>query len=1006
MNKTYFLVIGLIILSCGIVSNGFPRSWSAHADDSRPAANSGPLTAREEQGTFHLLPGFRIELVACEPNIVDPVAIAFDENGRLYVAEMPGYPNGGIGTGDIHSGKIKLLEDRNGDGFYEHCTTFAEKLRFPTSVMPWRGGVLASVAPDILFLEDTDGDGKADRKRTLYSGFGLENIQQLINSLQWGLDNWVYGCAGSNGGTIRSAENIDMPAVTLRNRGVRFHPEKPGSLEPTSGGGQFGLAADPWQNWFTVTNNQHLRHIVLPDHYLRRNPALAVPNVTLDIPDHDAACKVFRISPFESWRVERTRRRKQGPDAQRFPSTELVPGGYITSACSPVVYTADLFPEPFHNNTFVCDPANNLVHRDILVPQGATFIAKRAENDREFFASTDTWFRPVNLTIGPDGALYVVDFYREVIETPLSLPDDIKKGLNLESRGRGRIWRILPEKAQRVSRPALRKASSNELVQHLAHPNSWWRLTAQRLLVERQDRSVATALEKLARESKSEMGRAHALWTLNGLGATPDQLIVQALQDSSADVREQALRLADRRINHSDDVLQAAVRFQSSPRVRFQAALTLGETRAHAATIALEQIAFRDFADPWTRLAVLSSAGGRAHELLDLLTAQPEFSTKATADQRHFLTQLSNLLGAEGNQKNLAGALMLLRPQPSGPADWQIAVLTGLAQGMQARQESFGQLFNNPPNDLKTSLDQIKPIFASSALLATDEKRSTSARLSAIGLLGYGPWSDVAPALQNSLKPQNPNEIQLAAVRALANHDHPKAGEILLTSWEGYSPQIRREVLEALFARPDRVGQLLDAIESGKVLAGQLEPSRVDQLRKYPNAKIRQRVEKLLVEQTSPDRQRVLNDYRSALSLKSDSAHGKVVFKRVCSTCHRLEQEGIEVGPDLLSALRNKTPETLLIDILDPSREVDPRYQNYQVITKSGRIFTGMIASETASSLTLRRAEKVEDIILRQQIDELQSAGKSVMPDGLEMQLSKQDLADLVAYLLSVSVPK
>jgi putative membrane-bound dehydrogenase-like protein len=1007
ISKVSFAVIGFLILGLGIVTFRLPHDSCIWASDSKPSA-LGPFTAREEQNTFQLPPGFRIELVACEPNVVDPVAIAFDENGRMYVAEMPGYPNGGLGKGDIHSGKIKLLEDRDGDGFYEHCTTFAEDLRFPTSVMPWRGGILASVAPDILFLADTDGDGKADRRRTLYTGFGLENIQQLINSLQWGLDNWVYGCAGLNGGAVRSAEKPDLPAVTLLNRGVRFHPEKPGSLEPTSGGGQFGLAADPWQNWLTVTNSQHLRHFVLPDHYLRRNPALAVPSVTLDIPDHGAACKVFRISPFEAWRVERTRRRQQGPDASRFPSTELVPGGYITSACSPVVYTADLFPESFHNNTFVCDPANNLIHRDVLVPHGATFIAKRGDADREFLASTDTWFRPVNLTIGPDGALYVVDFYREVIETPLSLPDDIKQGLNLESRGRGRIWRILPEKAKRSPKPSLGKASLNELVQNLAHPNSWWRLTAQRLLVERQDCSVVLALAKLAHDSKSELGRAHALWTLDGLGALLDQLVLQALGDSSPGVREQALRLAEKRLARSEEVRQAVVRLanDSSPRVRFQAALILGETDSQSATLALGQIALRDLTDPWTRLAVLSSVRGRAHILLDLLATRPEFSKQATADQLQFLMQIARLLGAEADHPKLAAALKLLRPKANEPVDWQIAVLTGLAQGMQARQESLSGLFNKPPDDLKDLLDEIKPIFTSSATLATDEKLPVGVRLSTIRLLAFGPWSDVAKSLQDLLKPQNPSEIQLAAVQALANQDHPKVPEILLTSWDGYSPKIRREVLEALLARPERVFELLNAIERKKVLAGQLEPSRLDQLRKYPNAKIRQRVENLLAGQSSPDRQKVLQDYRPGLDLKPDAARGKLVFKKVCSTCHRLENEGNEVGPDLLSALRNKTPETLLTDILDPSREVDPRYLNYQIITKSGRVFTGMIASETASSLTLRRAEKAEDTILRQQIDEIQATGKSVMPDGLEMQMSKQDLADVIGYLMSVAAPK
>jgi putative membrane-bound dehydrogenase-like protein len=1001
--KTNIVVVGICLL--GLVVQRLPSDTLARDPD---ANATGPLAPKEEQRTFHLPAGFHMELVACEPNVIDPVAIAFDEDGRMYVAEMPGYPNGGLGTGNIQSGKIKLLEDRDGDGFYEHCTTFADGLRFPTSIMPWKSGILVSIAPDIVFLEDTDGDGRADRKRTLYTGFGLDNIQQLINSLQWGLDNWVYGCLGSNGGTIRSAEKPEMQPVTLRNRGVRFHPEKPGSLEPTSGGGQFGLAADSWQNWFTATNSQHLRHIVLADHYLRRNPNLAVPSVTLDIPDHGPACKVFRISPFESWRVERTRRRKESPNAQRFPSTELVPGGFITSACSPVVYTADLFPKAFHDNVFVCDPANNLVHRDILVPHGATFVAQRADSDHEFLASTDNWFRPVNLAIGPDGAIYVVDFYREVIETPLSLPDDIKKGLNLESRGRGRIWRIVPEQAKLCPKPSLRKVTSQELVQHLGHQNSWWRLMAQRLLVERQGTSVVPALEKLAQESNSEIGRTHALWTLDGLAALSDQLIIHALRDPSPFVREQALRLAEKRLGLSADMLQAASKLAEdlSARVRFQAAFSLGEVNSPLSTKALAKIATKDFADPWTRIAVLSSSKTCADQLLGILSAQSEFRSRAGSDHLMFLKQLAGVAAAQSDNKTLASALKMVRANGGDPAPWQKAVLLGLAQGRQTRQQSLNLLFSHPPDELKEALDHIKPIFLSAAALAQNEKRSLGDRLGAVALLAYGPWTEAGEPLQRLLQPRNPADIQLAAVRGLSNQEDQKVAEILLSGWDGYSPQVRREVLEALFARPDRVMALLDAIQAKKLVPGQLEPSRLNQLRQHPDAKIRQRAEKLLAGQVNTARQQVLNDYREALHLASDAARGKSVFKKVCSTCHRLENEGLEVGPDLLSALRNKTPEILLTDILDPSREVDPRYLNYQIQTKAGRVFTGMIASETASSMTLRRAENVEDTILRNQIDEIQATGKSLMPEGLEMQLTKQDLADVIAYLLSVAAPK
>jgi putative membrane-bound dehydrogenase-like protein len=978
------------------------------ADSQSAQWPGGPLAPKEELATFRVPKGFRVELVACEPNVVDPVAIAFDENGRLFVVEMRGYPNSGVATGPSTSGRIKLLEDRDGDGFFEHCTTFADNLRFPTSVMPWQNGVLVADAPNLYFMDELQGTGRAGQRRTLYTGFTLSNIQQLINSLQWGMDNWVYGCAGSNGGTIQSVEKPDVPPVTLRSRGVRFHPEAPGSLEPMSGGGQFGLTCDDWQQWFTATNSQHLRHIVLPDHYLRRNPALPVSAVTIDIPDHNAACKVHRISPFEAWRVERTSRRAQGPDAQRFPSTELVPGGFITSACSPVVYSADLFPPAYRGSTFVCDPANNVIHRDVLLPKGATFVARRGEADCEFFASTDTWCRPVNLTVGPDGALYVVDFYREVIETPLSLPDDIKKKLNLESRGRGRIWRIVPEGVRSVKRPALRNAPTQDIVKELQDANLVWRLTAQRLLVERQDRTAIPALQRLAREAVRAQARAHALWTLGGLSALDDALIAQALADPNAGVREQALRLCDRRLGGSERLRRAvaALADDPGPRVRFQVAFTLGEATSPELMAALTKIARRDVADPWTQMAILSSASQAASALLVSLTRDEQFTKNAPAAHRQMLSRLASLIGGRPEEADVAQVLGLLGDIQDASSSWQIAILEGLGQGLKNSQRPLTKLWEQPSVSLRQALERARPFFIRAAAAARDNSRPLPERAQAVRLLGYGPFAIAQEALPDLIEPQHAAEIQLAAIRSLSLFEGPKVAEMLLKPWSNYSPGTRREVLEALFARPERLALLLDAIGQKKVLAGQIEPFRLDQLRKHPNAAVRARTQNLLAGQGTPDRRKIVEEYRTALEMKGNAARGKAVFKKTCAVCHRLENEGVEVGPDLLSALRNKSREALLIDILDPSREVDPRYINYVVSTKAGRVFTGMIAAETASSVTLRRAEKAEDTLLRSQIDEIQATAKSVMPEGLEQQLTKQDVADVIAYLQAVAVPK
>lgn len=967
---------------------------------------SKPLSPRDEQMTFKLSKGFTIDLVAAEPDVVDPVHLTFDENGRLFVAEMRGYPNDGVGTGMIFSGRIRLLEDKDGDGVFETSRVWADNLRFPMGMLPYKGGLLVANAPDLLYLEDPERIGKATKRTVLYTGFDLSNIQQMLNALTWGQDNWVYAVCGYKGGEITSPQKPGMKPLSLRGRGIRFKPDVPGSIEPTSGGGQYGLTQNEWGDWFVNTNSQHLRHIVLQDHYLARNLNLPVSAVTLDIPDHGASCKVHRISPFEAWRVERTRRRKESAEAKRFATTELVPGGFSTSTCSPLVYLGDLFPKEYHGQLFCCDPANNLIHRDVLVPKGATYSAQRADQDCEFLASTDNWFRPVHVTVGPDGAIYVADFYREVIETPLSLPEDMKKVLPLKTQDRGRIWRIRPEGKYQAARPALGKADSLELVSKLAERNVWWRITAQRLLVERQDedemlfRDLASTVER----NQYAPARVHALWTLHELAALPRATLLRCLKDPEPTVRSQALRVAEAYFGEKNEVAThvLAMANDESPKVRHQLAFTLGALRGEGRLDALATIAAQDIGDPWTQLAVLNSTAKDAGVLLERCLASAAFTQQPSAAHTSFLVRLAGLVGTSASETELARILpAILQKRGAGIAAWQIACLQSVGQGLYQSGRSLDQLWQHAA--LAQTRDQVKVLFVQSAGVAKDEKKPLAERLAAVRLIGFGPFELLADNIPDLLTPQQPPELQLAAVRALALPTNSKVGPLLLMSWSSYSPALRREATEALLARPERVAALLDAIESKKVLPLQIEPARLEQLRKHADATLRARAIKLLAGQVAPARQKVLDDYRAVLDQTGNPAQGKMLFKKICAACHRLENVGVEVGADLQAALGNKTPSQLLIDILDPSREVDPRFLEYSITTSAGRQVNGLIVAETAANVTLRRAEKQEETILRSQIDDIRSTTKSLMPDGLEQQLSRQDVADVIAYLQAVA---
>lgn len=961
------------------------------------SAFAEPLSPRDELATFKTLPGFKVELVASEPDVIDPVAMCFDEHGRMFVCEMIGYPNGGVATGQENRGRIRCLTDRDGDGKFETSTIFADKLRFPTGVLPWKNGLIVCNAPDLIYLKDTDGDGKADRTRVLYTGFGLNNIQQILNSPRWGIDNWVYCTVGSTGGTITCPESPGMKPLVLRGRGIRFHPDRPGDIEPTSGGGQYGLTCDEAGHCFVNTNSQHLRQIVLPDEYLRRNPYLAVSATTVDISEHGAACRVFRISPFEPWRVERTTRRKDSPEAKRFPSTELVPGGYITSACSPCYYGVNepLFPEKDRGCVYVCDPANNLITRDKLEPNGSIYKGKRIDDRVEFLASTDNWYRPVHLMVGPEGALYVCDFYREVIETPLSLPDDIKKRLNLESRQRGRIWRIVPEGFQAGAAPLHDRENTAGLISHLTGNHQWARETAQRLLYEGNKATFEMKLlEHLIDAVVDGRAAGPALATLERAGGPLSGVIGLGLRSEAAVGRLLALRHADPLLHRDPEMENAVLNMENdpSPLVRFQLALSAGSMNPNLAGPLLARLLRRPDTDRWLVLACLTSAKDAAPGLLAELAMDETFAAGHAA----ILAQLAGMIGAKGKDDEMLAVVALLgKVKVPGV---QLAILQGLGDGMRHRDASLGEW-------LAKSMDarnRVGPFFRQAAATAGNETAPLPARLAAVRLLGFAPFNLAGEPLAGLLNPRSSGELQSAALRALAGFNDPKVGPLLLAGWEGYGPTLRREATEALVARPDRVTALLDAVEAKTVPAGHIEVARADGLRKHPDPVIRSRANKLLAGQAAGDRKKVIDDYRPALALKADAARGRALFRKNCTACHRLENTGYEVGANLTAALRNKSKAALLVDILDPSREVDPRYVNYQAMTTSGRSVSGLLAVETPTSITLRRGEKAEDTLLRTQIEELRATSKSLMPEEFEKQLNRQQLADLIEYLMDV----
>jgi putative membrane-bound dehydrogenase-like protein len=889
------------------------------------------LSPAEAQKAWQVPAGLEITLVASEPDVRDPVAIAFDEDGRLWVAEMADYPLG------PPAGRIRRLEDVDGDGRYDRSVLVAKEIATPTGVLPFRGGVLVTAAPDILFIKD-------GVRETVFSGFAEGNQQHRVNTLAWTLDNWIQGTNGDSGGNVLLRDGRKVP---INGRDFRFRPDFSG-FEPAAGHGQYGNAFDDWGRRFICDNSNHLRHPVLPLGYLARNPSLAVPGVEdTGVSDHGGSCALFPASTL----------------AER-PNDHFA-AGRITSACSLTIYRGDALPA-LRGQAFVCEPVHNLVHRDILTPRGASFVGTRADKDAEFLASTDNWCRPVNLCTGPDGALYVVDMYRAVIEHPQWIPLEMQKRVDLRAgEDKGRIWRVAP-KGHPSSKPA------PLTVADLAHPNAWRRDTAQRLIVERQDKGAVDAL-RAHLKGPSPLARLHALWTLDGLGVLAADEVRGALKDPEAGLREHALRLAERLCPEAVAVLAA----DPDPRVRFQCALSVGGDVA-----ALAAILERDAADKWTRLAALSSAKGLCAKIVARLPAA-FFDSPGAVD---LVRQMADTVGASREEAQIVEWLRAITADPA-PARWRLAGLSSLGPALRRAGMKL---------DVLLAAAGVEKVVAGwgEALAATafDRAKEPADRIGAIGLLGQLPE---AAKLEALLQPLEPADVQAAAVRALGG----EAALRLLDGWARYTAPVRRELLTACFGTSKGPAAVLERLEKGAIRAVEIEAHHRDALTKNPSGEFRKRAREALQPKNAEEVEKTIATlYAKIETLQADVDRGEKVYRTSCATCHRLHGQGFDVGPNL-GSVAGRDKRALLTDLLDPNRAVAPQFQVYLVKTTSGETLSGIVAAETPAGMTLRRPNGEESAVLRRDIAEIRAWPASLMPEGLENSLSAQEFADLLEFL-------
>ena len=939
-----------------------------------------PKSPQESLKSLQIEPGLVVQLVAAEPLVRDPVAIAFDRYGRLLVVEYGDYPTGRDDGGDPLS-RVVYLEDVDHDGVADRRHVFADKLTFAHSLMPLDDGILVGAQTQILFLRDTDGDRVADVREVLFDGFTPAHPQMQIGNPRWGIDNWVYLNYGPGKITSKFAPN---KGITIPRKDVRYHPETL-HIEADSGLGQFGNTIDRWGHRFYCTNRNPIMTTLLPPAVLNRNPFAVISKGHYDVGQAGGDTRVYPLVEMKS--------------------NYLSHAGTHTSACGVTAYLGDLLGPDYANNVFVCEPIGHLVTRSIVEPAGLTLKARRARKQADFIASADTWFRPSSLANGPDGALYLADMYRLWVEHPKFLPPEVAAKLDWRAgEDRGRIYRIARAGAQ--PRPFRPPTDTMSAVALLEDPNGWRQFLGQRLLVRQQAKDAIPEVRVLLRTSPMPTGRLHALWTLDGLGGLSPDDLVRGLHDGDPHVRRDAVKLSATRLSN-DRIFQELTEKSADPdiRVRFQVALALGETNRPKATSLLAALAQQDGHDPWFARGLLTSVESRAGAVLSALVTHEDFVTRSDAAAFGLVRQLSTIVGARGDLAELRQVLDSVgAAQPPG-LSWRAAIVSGLGQGLPRHRGDLGRtrllkLIDDPPEELATSVVGVREFLKRVQQTAVDTSKTAADRAAIIGLLAYRPFDGAASAFEELLDTGQPVDVQLAAVNAMAENGSEAAAEIILKRWEQLGPTIRQPALAQLLRRTSTARRMLQAMAAGKMRPTALDIDQRLQLLQHPDAKLKELASDLFGGAVSPNRRQVARQYQRALTLDGSAHAGVKVFEKACAKCHRIDGIGHETGPDI-SDVRNRSRAALLYDILDPNAKVEPRFNSYTVLTDDGRVFNGIIASETAAAVVLRMAEGKEQTVGRGEIEAIRASNTSLMPEGVEKDVSVQDMAHLLEFLKS-----
>ena len=984
-----------------------------------------PKDVNEALAAFELGDDFEIKCVASEPLVEDPVAFEWSADGFLWVAEMRDYPMG-VDAHGAPGGRIKRLKDVDGDGIYDEAEVFLDGIPFPSGLYPWENGLWVSAAPYVFFAADLDGDGKADVRRNLFSGFGEGNQQHRVNGFNYGLDHWLYGANGDSGGVIRSLWSDKT--FNLRYKDFRFNPET-GEFETIEGQTQFGRTRDDWGNWFGNNNPNWLWHYHLPDRYSKRSDLAGIGTNKAQLAADVHSKKINQIAP----------------SLQRFNDVGM--RGHVTSACSPAMYRDNVLFDDGQQHVFVSEPVHNLVRHFVLKREGVSFSAERPEHEqsREFLASRDPWFRPTMSKTGPDGSLYIADMYRLVIEHTEWIPDDVEQYLNTRAgTDRGRIYAVSKKNRSPIEVPKFSETKAYDFVSYLDHENGWVRDTAQRLLIEAKASDQVPALKELLKDTRNPKAMVHTLWSLRLLGHLEDRALEESFLGGHAEVRRNALLLSETQpepsrsssARHFSQHLESSLELlrDKSPAVRFQAMLS---TSSSFETWKVKDItaALHTFApDPMMRQAILVAASEYLRPMIDHVIScsecqqdgmiqlllgggidkYPEWVAlkvkqliRSRIDMGFWISGFDKGRMPNSSPTNLVTFHSRLKMSELDLRD-HMDVLSLLSQYIKNGGPST--LFDTNP-DMKTALQ----IFAKSVLTGIGDLEGHD-RLHAFQYLWFtqsisewAPWMEFIFSFESGISNQTRQEILNVMIL-----DMEPMGDMI--PWFGkvwnqadlserrllLAMALKRQPTARLFLRALKTGvfegtnQAFDDASLTQEMVLSLQRLKNPDLRTLAIASIEERRNRLGLSKVKTAS--IAQRFNQLAKLSRNTSKGQVLFQQNCQLCHRFHGEGAEIGPDL-DALNDRSGLALLTAILSPNEAIEQTFVAHELMLNNGEEWTVLIADENSSDLQVTMASGEKRIIDKADIESIKPSTRSLMPEGWGEAMSDQDLADLIGYL-------